>query len=232
MLYIYPETFPREVLEICRSDSRFLPYFDIPMQHAATSVLRRMGRPGTSRRYRELISEIREALPDSILRTSFLVGFVGETDDEFNELLQFQQAAPIEWVGTFTYSVEEGTPAYARRDQVPDATVAARRKAAIEARQQEITAARLDRFVGRSLDVLIEELVQGEEIALGRGFLHAPEVDGAVVLHTGDLGAPQAAAIAPGAVIPAVITRRNGIDLEARPVAPSGSSPLEANRPD
>jgi ribosomal protein S12 methylthiotransferase len=216
MLYVYPETFPTEVLDLCRDDPRFLPYFDIPMQHASRKVLSRMGRPGSGERYLDLIRCIRRAVPSAVIRTSFLVGFIGEGEKEFAELLRFQREAELDWAGTFTYSVEEGTPAYAYRDEVPPAEVAAHRKEVVDVAQEEITACRLDAYVGRKLDLLVEERVEGENLALARAYAHAPEVDGAVVLHTGGEEA-EGGRIQPGAVVPGVVLRRNGIDLEARP---------------
>mgnify|MGYP006277453703 CR=1 FL=1 len=214
LLYIYPESFPLDVLELMSRDARFVPYFDIPFQHASEPVLRRMGRPGSAEEYLRLIERIRLASPGSVIRTSLLVGFVGETDEDFARLLEFQRQAEIDWLGTFTYSAEEGTPAYAARDEAPPPELAVKRKEVIDAVQQDITARRLETFVGRALDVLIEEPVEGEELVLARAYAHAPEVDGAVVLHTGD----RRAEFPPGSVVQGVITRRNGIDLEARPV--------------
>jgi ribosomal protein S12 methylthiotransferase len=209
MLYIYPESFPTPVLDLCRSDPRFLPYFDIPFQHAAEPVLRRMGRPGSSAEYLRLVERIRTTLPDAVIRSSLLVGFAGETDADFAELLRFQRTAELDWAGAFVYSIEEGTPAYRYRDAVPEPRVATHRKAVVEEVQESITKERLSRFVGKRLDLLVEERVVDEDLALARAYLHAPEVDGLVVLHTSE-------ELAPGQVVRGIVTRRNGVDLEAR----------------
>jgi ribosomal protein S12 methylthiotransferase len=208
MLYIHPERFPRELLDLCASDPRLLPYFDLPMQHADGDVLRGMARTGTAATYLGLIDEIRGALPDAVLRTSLLTGFPGETDAAFDRLPEFQSRAAFDWLGIFLYSPEEGTPAHRRHgDYIEPA--AEHRKSLLEEAQLPITYARLDRFIGRRMDVLIEEEVEGEELAIGRGFPHAPEVDGLVVLRTAGRR------LEPGTLVEAQVLRRNGVDLEA-----------------
>ncbi|MFW5826180.1 MAG: 30S ribosomal protein S12 methylthiotransferase RimO [bacterium] len=229
LLYVYPERFPESFFPILRADPRLLPYFDIPFQHASTKVLRGMGRPGDAERYLSLVRRIREELPDAVIRSTLLVGFFGETDEAFDELLSFQQQADLDWLGVFPYSPEEGTPATRgnpRRDVSPK--LAERRARAVEERQREITERRMDRFVGRDLDVLVEELVPEEPLAIGRCYAQAPEVDGAVVVHVPEeeLGADGGAAVAhatarrvvPGRLVRCRIVKRNGLDLEAVPL--------------
>ncbi len=213
LLYVYPDHFPDSFFPLLQADSRLLPYFDVPFQHASAAVLRRMGRPGSSQGYLELVRRIRAALPDAVIRSTFLVGFFGESEDDFRELLEFQQQAELDWLGVFPYSPEEGTPAM-RGDpplDVPPA-LASRRAAEVERRQREITHARMERFAGRELDVLVEELVPGEPLALGRCYAQAPEVDGSVVVN-----APEGS-LRPGAFTRCRIIRRNGLDLEAVPL--------------
>lgn len=208
MLYIHPEHFPRELLDIVREDPRLLPYFDMPMQHADDGVLRGMARSGSAAEYLALIEEIRETVPDAVLRTSLLTGFPGEDEAAFERLLAFQQEAAFDWLGVFAYSPEEGTPSYRRHGDYVEPE-AEERKARIEEAQLPITYGRLDRFIGRPMDVLIEEQVEGEELAIGRAFPHAPEVDGLVVVRTGGRE------LAAGDMVSTRILRRNGIDLEA-----------------
>ncbi len=208
MLYVHPEHFPRELLELCRSDTRLLPYFDLPMQHADSTVLAGMARRGSAEQYLALVEEIRSALPEAVLRTSLLVGFPGESNEAFERLLEFQSRAAFDWLGVFTYSPEEQTPAYHHhRDFIePDADS---RRERLEAAQLPITYGRLDRFIGETMEVLIEEEVAGEDLAIGRGYPHAPEVDGLVVVRTGGRR------IRPGERVSTRIMRRNGVDLEA-----------------
>ena len=205
LLYLHPDHVPDGLLDVVESDERIVPYFDLPFQHASASVLARMGRSGSGRRYLELVDSIRRRLPDAVLRSTFLVGFPGESEEDFRELEAFQQAAALDWAGVFSYSREEGTRAAALRPRVPAPEVR-RRRQALERAQEPITAGRLERQVGRVLEVLVEEAVQGEGLYLGRAYLHAPEVDGLVVV--------KAAGLEPGATVRARITARRGMDLE------------------
>lgn len=211
MLYLYPDRFPEGVLELAKADKRLLPYFDLPFQHASGRLLKLMGRRGDDAEYLDLIARIRDTVPNAIIRSTFIVGFPGERDSDFQTLLDFQQKAKIDWMGVFTYSREEGTPAY--RMQSEDAfelfrPKAEERKQLLEDAQNEITAASLDRWVGRDLEVLIEEPIQGSAMGLGRSFLQAQEVDGLVVVHGEGLQS--------GQVVKTRVTKRNGVDLEAR----------------
>jgi len=217
LLYVYPERFPTEFLDVIEADPRLLPYFDIPFQHAAPSVLKKMGRPGTAEGYLRLIDEIRGRLPDVFIRSTLLTGFFGEDEAAFAELLAFQEAAQLDWLGVFPYSPEEGTPAMRGE---PDFDVgpelAIERANELNERQRPITEGRVDRLVGKKLPVLVEELLPEEPLALGRCYAQAPEVDGAVVLHIPD-DRPEIA-IAPGQLVECAIIRRNGLDVEAVPL--------------
>ncbi len=210
MLYLYPDRFPEGVLDLAKTEKRLLPYFDLPFQHASGRLLKLMGRRGDGAEYLDLIGRIRDTVPDAVVRSTFIVGFPGERDSDFAELLDFQEKAKIDWMGVFTYSREEGTPAF--RMQSEDAFELFRpkseeRKMLLEEAQNEITAASLDRWVGRNLEVLIEEPIQGSAMGLGRSFLQAQEVDGLVVVHGEGL--------VPGQVVQTKVTKRNGVDLEA-----------------
>jgi len=205
LLYIHPDRFPMGLLPVLKRSTHVLPYFDIPFQHASARILAAMGRRGDADAYLDLIRSIRLSFPDAVIRTTFLTGFPGETEEDFQDLLDFQARAEPDWCGAFTYSREEGTPAYALAGRVTK-TAAARRKAAIEEAQIPITARSLDRHVGRTCDVLLEEEVQGEGLWIGRAYMQAPEVDGLTVVAGKGLE--------PGAVVPVRITRRNGVDLE------------------
>jgi ribosomal protein S12 methylthiotransferase len=204
MLYIHPDRFPMGILDVIGRDPRFLPYFDLPFQHASPGILRAMGRKGDARKNIALIDGIRDRLPAAVIRSTFLVGFPGETDEDFQHLLDFQERARLDWLGVFTYSREEDTPAFDMPGAVEKKT-AEPRKAEVESRQVPITARALDARVGETLDVLIEEPVQGEEMSLGRAYLQAPDVDGLIVVRR---------QLPAGAMARVRITRRNGVDLE------------------
>jgi ribosomal protein S12 methylthiotransferase len=192
-----------------RDDPRFLPYLDVPFQHASPAILAAMGRKPDPDGNLRLVERIRASLPGVVLRTTFLVGFPGETDRDADLLARFQEEAALDWVGVFTYSREEGTRAHGLPGRVLRRTADVRR-AAVEERQVPITWRRLDRHLGAELDVLIEERVEGEELSLGRAYLQAPDVDGLTVVR---------AACTPGTLVKTRIGRRNGFDLEGDPVA-------------
>jgi ribosomal protein S12 methylthiotransferase len=210
-LYVYPDTFDLNILPLFQQDPRLLAYFDIPFQHGAREILQKMARVGDAQSYLQLIMTIRQALPLSAIRTSILVGFPGETVSHLQELLDFQSKAALEWLGVFAYSAEEGTLAAGFKAKVPQKD-ARQRQAQVEGLQIDITAKRLDRFVGLETDVLIEEWVDGEELALGRTFFQAPEVDGLTVVHGPKSRLPI------GEFIKVRLVRRNGVDMEAIPL--------------
>ncbi|MDR2803871.1 MAG: 30S ribosomal protein S12 methylthiotransferase RimO, partial [Treponema sp.] len=150
LLYLHPDHFPFGIIETMSRDTRFLPYFDIPFQHASPSLLRKMNRRGSSDSYLELIYRIRAALPDSMIRSTFLTGFPGETIEDFNILLNFQKTANLDWLGVFVYSNEDGVPACSFTGKIAKA-VSHKRKRLIETRQIPITENRMERFTGRRM---------------------------------------------------------------------------------
>jgi ribosomal protein S12 methylthiotransferase len=207
-LYIHPDNFPLSVLDLCRRDSRFLPYFDLPFQHGSSRILKAMNRRGSAEGYLDLIRHIRETLPGAVVRTTFLVGFPGETEEDFRELLEFQEKAEPDWAGAFAYSREEGTAACVMKGRVPK-KAALERKRIIEERQAVISERRMEAFVGLETEALVEEEIDGEAgLYLGRIPCQAPEVDGATVI-TSDRG------LSPGSLLPVRVFARAGLDLEA-----------------
>ena len=157
-LYIHPDNFPEGILPLIAADRRLVPYFDLPFQHASGRLLKAMNRRGGAAAYLDLIGRIRARLPDAAIRSTFLIGFPGETEEDFAELRDFQERARLDWVGSFAYSREEGTAAYGMPARVAKKTVAARRRLLEEA-QERITREALERFVGRELEILVEENV-------------------------------------------------------------------------
>jgi ribosomal protein S12 methylthiotransferase len=214
-LYIHPDNFPERILEVIASDPRLLPYFDLPFQAASERLLKAMNRRGSGEKYLELIARIRSALPDAAIRSTFLLGFPGETEEDFLALRDFQERARLDWLGSFAYSREEDTAAYGMRPRVLKKTVEARRRAVEEA-QERITHEVLGRFVGRELDVLVEEAMEpprgggpdsdDEKLALGRAWNQAPDVDGLTVLR----GRTES-----GIVVRARVLAVNGVDFDA-----------------
>ena len=206
LLYLHPDHLPAELLDVMAADARVLPYFDIPFQHASPAVLARMGRKGSADSYAKLVHDIRDRIPEAVIRSTFLVGFPGESEEDFETLLAFQRDCPLDWVGVFSYSREEGTPAYGMKGGVKKSVAEARRRS-LEQSQIGISERLLDRQVGRILDVLVEERIEGEKLYLARAYLHAPEVDGLVVV--------KADSLEPGRIYSVRIEARAGIDLEA-----------------
>jgi ribosomal protein S12 methylthiotransferase len=222
LLYLHPDHFPLEILPVIAGDRRLLPYFDIPFQHGSEKILRLMGRRGNAASYLALIEKIREALPGAVIRSTFLTGFPGETDEDFAALLAFQEAAALDWAGVFTYSREEGTPAYSYPGR-PSKKTARERKRLLEERQVPLTEGRMERFLGRTLDALVEEVTDAEAgLYLGRLYCHAPEVDAQVVLRSNT-------PLSPGCFVPCTVTARANFDLLARPQAASFSAAMNGD---
>jgi ribosomal protein S12 methylthiotransferase len=227
LLYMHPDrlldtdsadSLLENLVRVMRDYPSILPYFDLPFQHASERILRAMGRRGNRDSYLRIIERLRGDFPHAVIRSTFLTGFPGETDADFAELLDFQREARIDWLGVFTYSREEGTPAYAMRERVHKKTAAAR-KAAIEEAQVPITAARLETFTGMETEALIEEEVEaddgapGPRLYIGRLPLHAPEVDGAAVIASGT-------PLQPGAFVLVRTLGVSGVDMRCAALAP------------
>ena len=167
LLYIHPDNFPFEILDICASDKRILPYFDLPFQHASKKILSRMGRKGSVDNYLKLISTIRTKLPEAIIRSTFLIGFPGEGKKEFSELQCFIKNAQIDWAGAFIFSREEDTKAFSYTGKVREQLFRAKylkRKKKLEQIQERISESRMDKYVGKELMVLGEEEVRGIDL--------------------------------------------------------------------
>ncbi len=208
VMYTYPQHITPRLIETMARYSQVCHYLDMPLQHAHPQTLRRMGRPSDMGRVRRLIEELRGAIPDISLRTSFIVGYPGETEEEFEALLDFMEEAAFDKVGVFTYSREEGTLAAELPGQIPRRVKERRRRRAMEL-QQRISLAKNRQVVGRTLDVLIEGA--GDGISVGRSYRDAPEVDGLVLIE-GELPV--------GQIVPVRITGALEYDLVGEIVAP------------
>ncbi|MBN1177715.1 MAG: 30S ribosomal protein S12 methylthiotransferase RimO [Anaerolineae bacterium] len=180
VMYAFPGAITPRLIEVMADLPQVLPYVDIPLQHAHPDVLRRMRRPADVDWMRRTAATLRERIPGIAIRTTFVVGFPGETDAEFAALVDFVAEMAFDRVGVFTYSHEEGTPAAALRDDVPEAVKEERRGAVMEV-QQPISLAKNQALVGQTLDVLVEG--QGEGLSVGRSYRDAPEIDGLVLME-------------------------------------------------
>ncbi len=203
--YVYPYPHVDEVVPLMAA-GKILPYLDIPFQHASPRILKLMKRPGGIDRTLERIRAWRAAVPDLTLRSTFIVGFPGETDAEFEELLGFLRAAQLDRVGAFAYSPVEGAAANALPDAVPE-ELKEDRLERFMAVQAEISAARLRRRIGRRLQVLVDSVEAGTAIA--RSSADAPEIDGVVRIRDG-------AGLRPGQFTEVVIEAADAHDLDAR----------------
>lgn len=181
LMYAYPGHVSDELIEVMASTPVILPYLDIPLQHGHPQTLRRMRRPSNLDMVYEMIDKLRAAMPDIALRTTFIVGYPGETEEEFQGLLDFIQVIQFDKVGAFTFSPEPGTPAATLPDQVSD-EIKASRWERLMAIQQPISLARNQGQIGRVLPVLVEG--HGDGITLARSYRDAPEVDGYVLIQS------------------------------------------------
>ena len=180
IMYAYPGYVTDELIDTMSRHPQIVPYLDIPLQHAHPDTLRRMQRPANMDWVYKTLEKMRQALPDLAIRTTFIVGYPGETEQEFQALADFIQEIQFDRVGVFPFSFEPGTASEALGDPVP-AEVKEARYARLMEIQQPISLRRNQAWVGRTLDVLIEG--QGDGISLGRSFRDAPEIDGLVLLE-------------------------------------------------
>lgn len=205
VMYAYPGHVSQSLIEIMAQDDRVCHYLDLPLQHAHPATLRRMGRPASVESTLRLIERLRLAMPDMALRSTFIVGYPGETEAEFRTLLEFLRAVELDKVGAFTFSAEPGTAAAALPDQIPEDVKCARRDALMEL-QQSISLRRNQLQVGRRLDVLVEGV--GDGMSVCRSYRDAPEIDG-LVLVPGPLRVAR--------IAPVVITGAMEYDLLGTP---------------
>ena len=213
LLYLYPTTITDDVLAAMAECEKVCRYVDLPLQHASAGVLKRMRRPGNRTTYDTLLARIRARVPGVTLRTTFIVGFPGETDDEFAELERFVEDTGFDHVGVFTYSHEEGTRAFALTDDVPAPTKRKRRDRIMK-RQQQIVAARQQARIGTDVAVLIDGPSTEHELVLqGRLEGQAPDIDAVVYLTDCD-----PSAFEPGNLIRARIVGAQGYDVIAAPL--------------
>lgn len=184
--YCYPEEITDELIQTIKSEEKVCHYLDIPIQHASDRILRRMGRRTHKAELKERISALRREIPDIALRTTFICGFPGETQEDHEELMEFVDEMEFERVGVFTYSAEEDTPAYSYPDQIPE-EVKEERRADVMELQQEIAFEHCENMVGKVLDVMIEGKVADEPAYVGRTYMDAPNVDGLIFVNADEM---------------------------------------------
>jgi len=213
MLYLYPTTITDDVLEAMAESQKVCKYIDLPLQHAADSVLKQMKRPGTRASYEKLLDRIRTRIPGVTLRTTFIVGFPGETADDFSQLESFIAAVRFDHVGVFTYSHEEGTTAHAMVDDVP-AVLKKQRQSKLMRLQRKIVAARQRDRIGEQVRLLVDGPSADHDLVLrARLEGQAPDIDPVVYLTDCD-----PSELTAGQFVTAEIVSSRDYDLIARPV--------------
>jgi ribosomal protein S12 methylthiotransferase len=214
LLYLYPTTITDEILDAMAECDKVCNYIDLPLQHASNDVLRRMKRPGTGQGYERLLAKIRARVPGVSLRTTFIVGFPGETEAEFEELLNFVRKVGFDHVGVFTYSHEEGTTAYDLTDDVP-AGVKTKRRNKLMAEQKRIVARAQKKRLGAQVQVMVDGPSPEHELVWrGRLAGQAPDIDPVVYFTETDTES-----LRPGTLLEAEIVGSREYDLVARPTS-------------
>lgn len=214
LLYLYPTTVTDDVLDAMAECEKVCKYVDLPLQHASADVLRRMRRPGNRAVYDALLSRIRRRVPDVTLRTTFIVGFPGETARDFDELTAFVRDTRFDHIGVFTYSHEAGTRAYALADDVPRAVKAARRRSLMQL-QKQIVRRRQKSRLGEVVQVMVDgPSPESPLVVQGRLAGQAPDIDPAVYFDGAD-----PTALRPGTIVAARVTGARDYDLIVEPMA-------------
>ena len=186
VMYIQPEGITDELIEAVASHENICSYFDIPFQHCDADILRSMNRRGDGRSYLALLERIRDRIPDATLRTTLIAGFPGETEDNFDDLCEFVEEAPLDYIGVFAYSREEGTRAYDMVNQV-DEEEKAYRAQRLRDLADDVCSARIAQRIGKELDVIVCGAEEDGQL-FGRAKCQAPEVDGVTYIDRGDVG--------------------------------------------
>src|SRR6202451_1520593 len=211
-LYAYPNKITGRLLETIAAHEKICAYVDVPLQHASASVLKRMKRGGGADVFLRSIAKMRRVVPDLTLRTSFIVGFPGETEKEFEELCDFVREAKFDWMGAFAYSDQEGADAYGLEKKLSPREIERRRKHLMGI-QRQISKKKKKALVGREFDLLLEGESEETELLLeGRTPMHAPEIDGKVFVND----FPEESAPQPGQFYRCQITEAHDYDLVAR----------------
>ena len=205
ILYCYPEEITDELIAAIKNEPKVVKYLDIPIQHGADSVLKRMGRRTNQKQLRDMIEKLREEIPEICLRTTLITGFPGETQEDHEELYNFVDEMEFDRLGVFTYSQEEDTPAALMEEQIPEEVKELRQQELMEL-QQEIAFEKAENMVGSILTVMIEGKVAEDDVYVARTYRDAPNVDGYLFLNT-------TANLMTGDLVKVLVTDSNEYDL-------------------
>lgn len=204
-LYAYPETITDELIEVVKNENKICKYFDIPIQHISNSVLKRMNRKSNGETIKTLIKRLRKEIPEVVIRTTVMVGFPGETKEDFEELYDFIKTARFERLGAFSFSKEEGTPAEKMENQIHPMTKKSRYNK-IMSIQQKIASETQEEMVGKELEVLIETKTFDGKYYVGRSYREVPDIDGLIYIEMVDKALE-------GKFVKCKITKASGYDL-------------------
>ncbi len=183
ILYCYPEEITDELIQVIKEEPKICKYLDMPIQHSSDNILKRMGRRTTRQELVDVITKLRNNIPDIALRTTLITGFPGETEEDIDDLLDFVDTMEFDRLGVFTYSPEEGTPAASMTDQIPENIKEERRNRIMEL-QQEVSLDKSADMVGRVIPVMVEGKITDDDAYVGRSYKDAPNVDGYVFINT------------------------------------------------
>lgn len=211
MLYIHPDFFPLELLDLVKKYDKILPYFDIPFQHVDKDVVKAMGRKGDSDSYLNLIKTIKKELPLAFIRSTIMLGFTFESEESIKKLYNFLKEAKIDWVGFFLYSKEEDTPSFndcSEKQLKKNLKLGEKAMKDLMSLQQEITQEALKRLIGTKTNMIIEDPIENSDLYIGRIYAQAPEVDGLCVLSSCEK-------LESGDIVKVKINGVRGIDLKA-----------------
>ncbi len=211
LMYCYPEEITDELVGLIASEPKIAHYIDMPIQHISDNILRRMGRRTSGADIKAIIKKLRSAVPDIAIRTSLITGFPGETEGDHEELLDFLREYRLDRVGVFTYSKEEGTPAYRMKGQVPARVKQARQKQLMQL-QQGIVFEKNRELAGKTMKVVIDGRIPEDDVYVGRTYMDAPDIDGRVFVESDR-------ELISGTVIEAEITSFRDYDLLATDTA-------------
>ena len=213
-LYAYPNKITGKLLETIAANPKICSYIDVPLQHASANVLKRMKRGAGADIFLKSIDKMRRTIPNLTLRTSFIVGFPGETKKDFDELVSFVKAAEFDWLGVFAYSDEEGAGAFGMDEKVPAKEIERRRKKLMQV-QQQISRKKKSALIGKTFDVVLEGPSEETDLLWeGRSEIHAPEIDGKLFIN--DFGDYDESEIRKGAFFRCEVTEAHDYDLVAR----------------
>lgn len=207
-LYSYPETITNELIEVVKNEDKICKYFDIPIQHISDSVLKRMNRKSNSESIRKVIKKLREEIPNVVIRTTVMVGFPGETKEDFEELYDFVKETKFDRLGAFSYSKEEGTPAEKLPNQIHANTKKSRYNKIMSV-QQQIAIEKQKELIGKKLEVLVETKTFDSKYYVGRSYMDVPDIDGLIYIEMVD-------GLLKGKFVKCEVIDTNGYDLIAK----------------